>query len=623
VTRLHLRLLASRVSGLLPSGRPLRDDVWNSRHRFICWLLWAHVPGLVVVGILTRHTPAHSIADVTIVAAAAFLASTPTHSRRIRSCIATFGLVACSALLVHLSHGNIEMHFHFFVMVGVVSLYQDWVPFGTCLAFVVLHHGAMGMIEPKSVYNHPAAQRNPWLWALVHGVFVLGASAVHIVAWRLNEDEALRDPLTKLANRTLFTDRLTQALARRARRGDTVAVLYLDLDRFKEVNDTLGHPAGDQLLVEVSRRLLGTLRFVDTAARLGGDEFAILLESPAQGEAHAVGERILRELREPVRIGQHDVFINTSIGLVTIEESGSTVDDVLRNADLAMYMAKAAGRGRIECFEAAMHAKVIEQSELKTELRQALTDRQIIVHYQPTVTLDDGRIVGFEALARWHHPTRGDIAPGVFVPIAESTGLIRELGLQVLETACAQAAVWRVDHPDLEISVNVSPLQLVSDDFCEELKTVLHRTGLEPGALVLELTETVLMQDADATVARLERLKETGVRLAIDDFGTGHSSLSYLRRFPIDVLKIDRAFVESLPGRGAELAATIVRLGQLLRLDVVAEGVEVEQQRLELRSLGCNQAQGFLFSAAQPADRATELLGLAAESSASRERITG
>ena len=596
----------ARLVSRLPSGRPLATELWESRHRLICRLLWLHVPALFVFGLVTHHGVAHVGAEVTLVGGATAFASWPSHSRRIRACAATVALFTCSALLVHLSNGNIEVHFHFFVMVGVISLYQDWFPFLTGLGFVVLHHGVMGAIDPASVYDHPSAQRSPWIWAAIHGGFVLAASAVHVIAWRLNEDQTLRDPLTRLGNRTLFFDRLTAILARTERRTAT-SVLFLDLDGFKAVNDTLGHPVGDLMLLEVSRRIQATIRVVDTAARLGGDEFAVLLDTRGGQDGAQVAERILRAIREPMWIGDHELFANASIGLVVIDQE-STVDNVVRNADLAMYIAKAAGRGRVERFEPQMHIRALEQAQLEADLQFAVQMGAIEVHYQPTVTLDDGRIVGFEALARWQHSTRGAIPPTTFIPIAESSGLIHDLGMQILRKACTQAAEWRREFPALEISVNVSPAQLARDAFIGDLATVLADTGLSPSALILELTETVLMQDADETVARLHALKALGVRLAIDDFGTGHSSLSYLRRFPIDVLKIDRSFIESLPGRGAELASTIVRLGDLLRLNVVAEGVELEAQRLELRALGCSQAQGFLFAHAQPPEECDALL---------------
>jgi diguanylate cyclase (GGDEF)-like protein len=602
------KLFAS-VTSKLPTGWPLAPAVWESRHRVICRLLWLHVPVLFIVGVATHHPAFHVAQELAIVVGATGLASWPTHSRRFRSCTATFALFVCSALLVHFTHGNVEMHFHFFVMVGVISMYHDWVPFLTGLGFVVLHHGAMGAIDAASVYNHPAAQRNPWLWALVHGTFVLAASSVHVMAWRLNEDQTLKDPLTRLANRTLFFDRLAHALARRARSDHNVVVLFLDLDGFKAVNDTLGHPTGDLMLVEVSNRLALATRDADTTARLGGDEFAILLDTRGEQDASAVASRILRELREPMNISGHELFANASIGMVVVDED-LTVDEVVRNADLAMYMAKASGRGRVERFEPHMHHRAVERVQLEADLRFAISNGEVEVHYQPTVTLEDGRIVGFEALARWNHPTRGQVPPTTFIPIAEASALINELGLYVLRTACAQAATWRRAYPKVEISVNVSPLQLKSDRFLDELHFVLASTGLEPSALVLELTENVLMQDADEMVTRLNAIKTLGVRLAIDDFGTGHSSLSYLRKFPIDVLKIVRSFVESLTGSGAELASTIVRLGELLRLNVIAEGVEVEAQRLELRALGCAQGQGYLFARAQTAHECTELLNL-------------
>jgi diguanylate cyclase (GGDEF)-like protein len=603
--------LATRVRSLgnaLPTGRPLSDDRWEVRHRGIVILLWLHVPALFVMGFATAHTAWHSLADVVPIISCAIIASARRKSRHMRSGASTLGLVVCSAILVHLSGGNVEMHFHFFVVVGVITLYQDWVPFLLALVFVVLHHGIMGAIAPKAVYNHPAAQRNPWLWAGIHGAFVLAASVAHILAWRLNEEQALVDELTRLPNRALLADKVRVSLSRRARDGRDVTVLFVDLDGFKAVNDTMGHAAGDRMLVEVAHRIRGLVRSSDTAARLGGDEFAVLLDGQGTAAATAVAGRILAALCKPVRVdGSHERTVGASIGVVTVT-SETSVDQVLRNADLAMYMAKAAGRGRVEVFEDAMFDEALERSELERDLRIAIAEHEITVAYQPCVELASGIVTGVEALVRWQHPERGNVPPAVFVPIAESTGLIIELGRYVLRTSCRDAVRLRAENPDLTVAVNVSVRQLVSHAFVGDVAEALRDSGLPGEALVLEITESMLVNDIDITVARLTGLKDLGVRVAIDDFGTGYSSLSYLRHFPIDILKIDRSFVDQLPGDGAALARSIVRLGQSLKLEVVAEGVEEEGQRAELRRLGCSRAQGFLFAEARPVGSVETLL---------------
>ena len=608
--RTPLGPFARRVRALvaaLPTGRPLTDDRWEPRHRGITILLALHVPALLAMGLVTGKSWRHSLVDVVPIAACALVALRG-RGRYIRSGAATLGLVISSAVLVHLSGGNVEMHFHFFVIVGVITLYQDWVPFGLALLFVVLHHGVVGVISPDAVYNHGSAQRQPWLWAGIHGAFVLAASVAHILAWRLNEDQAFLDELTRLPNRALLAERVRMALARRARDSREITVLFVDLDGFKAVNDTMGHAAGDRLLVEVANRVNAIVRQTDTAARLGGDEFAVLLDGHDSRAATCVAERILAALAKPISLGgHHESVIGASIGVVTVTHE-TTVDQVLRNADLAMYMAKAAGRGRVEVFEDSMFDQAVERAELERDLREAIAGDGITVSYQPCVDLDDGAVTSIEALVRWDHPIRGNVPPSAFIPIAEATGLIIDLGRQVLRTACRDTARLRVADPGLTVAVNVSARQLTSPLFAGDLAAALRDFALPGSALVLEITESMLVGDVEASAARLRDLKALGVRLAIDDFGTGYSSLSYLRHFPIDILKIDRSFVEQLPGDGAALARSIVRLGQSMKMEVVAEGVEEEEQRSELRRLGCARAQGFLFAEARPVAAVESLL---------------
>jgi diguanylate cyclase (GGDEF)-like protein len=601
-------LRARLLRAVLPTGRPISDDRWEARHRGIALLLWLHVPALFVMGMVTHHTWWHALVDVTPIASCGVVALARSQSRHVRSGATTLGLVASSAVLVHFSGGNVEMHFHFFVVVGVITLYQDWVPFLLAILFVVLHHGILGVLVPSAVYNHGAAQRNPWLWAGIHGAFVLAASVAHILAWRLNEEQALHDELTRLPNRALLADRVRLALARRARDGREVTVLFVDLDGFKAVNDTLGHAAGDRMLVEVAHRIRGIVRMTDTAARLGGDEFAVLLDGHDNRTAVCVADRILAALNRPIRVdGSHERTISASIGVVAVtHETG--VDQVLRNADLAMYIAKAAGRGRVEVFEDAMFDQALDRSDLERDLRAAITDGTIGVSYQPCVELADGAVTGVEALVRWTHPERGNVPPTAFIPIAESTGLIIELGRHVLRTACRDAVRLRAASPALTVAVNVSARQLVSPAFVGDVESALRDSGLAGEALVLEITESMLVNDVELTVERLHALKSLGVRVAIDDFGTGYSSLSYLRHFPIDILKIDRSFVDQLPGDGAALARSIVRLGQSLHMEIVAEGVEDDAQRTELQRLGCARAQGFLFAEARPVGSIETLL---------------
>jgi len=432
------------------------------------------------------------------------------------------------------------------------------------------------------------------------------------------QHDAFHDALTGLPNRALFMDRLQAALDRlqgaivRGQKKGMFAVLFLDVDRFKLVNDSLGHTMGDRLLVELSGTLKTAVRPGDTVARLGGDEFTILLEDmDERQEAIAVAERIQAALREPLAIGGHEVFATVSIGIALSAPGYRRADDVLRDADTAMYHAKALGKSRHQVFDASMHARARRLLELEHDLRRALERREFRVHYQPIVRLDDRRIAGFEALVRWQHPQRGLVAPAEFIHLAEETGLVVPLGRVVLEEACRQAAEWRSPHGDAPtVSVNLSAKQFSQTDLVEQVDEILRTSGLSPRLLKLEVTESVVMENTDAAIALLGRMKSLGVHVAIDDFGTGYSSLSYLLRLPADTLKIDRSFVSGTgdPQRNASIVRTVVGLAYSLGMDVVAEGVETEEQRAMLADLGCPLAQGFLFSPAVDADAARDML---------------
>jgi diguanylate cyclase (GGDEF)-like protein/PAS domain S-box-containing protein len=426
--------------------------------------------------------------------------------------------------------------------------------------------------------------------------------------------QAFHDSLTGLANQALFRDRVQHALTRTGRHDGRLAVLYLDLDNFKTVNDSLGHPTGDKLLICVAERLRACLRAMDTAARLGGDEFAVLLEDlTSAGDATGLADRLIAALQQPFTVADREVFIGASIG-IALDAPGVSNDQLLRNADIAMYTAKRRGRGRYEIFQPEMHAAAVERLEIEADLRGALDRGELTLQYQPIVALDTGRISGVEALVRWRHPERGLLPPGAFVPIAEETGLIRELGRQVLVEACIQVRRWQVEHPEMEpitVSVNISPRQLQADGLVEQITEALDASGLAPSNLVLEITEGAMMHDTEATIGKLGVLKGLGVRLAVDDFGTGYSSLSYLQRFPIDILKIDRAFVSAIePATSkASLVRTIVSLAQTLGLQAVAEGVETAVQAEILADLGCALAQGYHFARPMDADALSDMLG--------------
>ncbi|HEU4975230.1 MAG TPA: EAL domain-containing protein [Baekduia sp.] len=423
--------------------------------------------------------------------------------------------------------------------------------------------------------------------------------------------QALHDALTGLPNRALFTDRLRHALTAARRRGTTCGVVVLDLDRFKTVNDSLGHAAGDELLIAVAQRLAGALRAADTAARLGGDEFAVLLEDlGGVEEAVLVAERAMEALRAPIPIRGREVLVTAAAGIAV---SSAGASELLRQADVAMYRAKARGKGRHAVFEDDMQAEVLERLELESELQRAIDDGDIDVHYQPIVALDGHTLAGFEALARWSHPTRGPVPPPQFIPLAEENGAIVALGRHVLRAACRQAAAWLEALPAGEplMTVNLSGRQLEDAGLVRDVADALADSRLPASSLVLEITETVLMQDTEATIDRLRELKELGVRLAVDDFGTGYSSLRYLRRFPIDILKMAKPFVDGLhvDDEGRALARTIVELATSLRLACIAEGIEAPAQADVLHDLGCGLGQGYHFARPMAADALTQLLG--------------
>ncbi len=430
--------------------------------------------------------------------------------------------------------------------------------------------------------------------------------------------QAFHDPLTGLANRVLFRDRVSHALAREGRHPEGVVALFLDLDDFKTVNDSLGHREGDRMLSVVAGRLLNATRGCDTVARLGGDEFAVLLENArSEDDAITVADRIVTALRAPITLGGQEVQVGASIGIARSRpEDGA--EELLRNADVAMYKAKQRGKNTYEVFAPAMHAALVDRLEREAELRRAVSEgcREFRVHYQPIVALSGGEITGVEALVRWQHPRRGLVAPLDFIPSAEATGLIVPLGRWVLREACSQAARWQAARDrmgaaaPLTITVNLSGRQLQHASIVDDVRWALDGAGLAPAALVLEITESVIMQDTQATLATLHALKSLGVRLAVDDFGTGYSSLGYLQRFPIDILKIDKAFVDGVARGGSRsaLARTIVALGDSLSLHCVAEGIEEDVQWQHLKALGCGFGQGYLFARPLPANDVSALV---------------
>ncbi len=470
--------------------------------------------------------------------------------------------------------------------------------------------------ESETIAVRVARTDGTWRWLEVVGTNRLQTASIHGIVLNVRDVterkelegriawQAFHDPMTGLANRVLFTDRVTHALARRERGPVDIGVLFIDLDHFKIVNDTLGHAAGDDLLRQVARRIEGEVRSADTVARLGGDEFAVLLEDSDRASCLSTANRLLAQLTRPFMLEGREVFIGASIG-VTEAQPGVTLDELVRDADVAMYVAKAEGRGRVVRFEASMRAKVADRLQLEADLRRAIERDELQVHYQPLVDLQTGDILGAEALLRWHHPTRGLIAPSTFVPIAEDAGLIRDISRRVLRTACRDAMSWEAPDPEappLHVAVNLSGRHLQEASVVDDVRDALEVSGLDASRLTIEMTESVMMQNADAVIDAMRQLKSLGVTLALDDFGTGYSSLSYLQRFPIDVLKIDKSFINQLGGAASDDALTraILSLGETLGLATVAEGIEGEKQLAQLQAMGCLLGQGFLMSQPVP-----------------------
>ena len=462
----------------------------------------------------------------------------------------------------------------------------------------------------------------------IRGVVLNGRDITERV--RLEEEltrQAFHDGLTGLPNRALFRDRLDQALARSERSQDPLAVLLLDLDGFKQVNDSLGHDLGDQLLAEVAGRFDDIIRPADTLARLGGDEFALLLEGTQEPQAVAAAKRLLRRLSEPIGLAGHELALGASIGVAIHPGGPARSDDLLRHADLAMYAAKEAGRGRHEVFRYDMARELGELLGLEHELRLALQRGEFSLHYQPEIALDTAEIVGVEALLRWHSPTRGPVPPAEFIPTAEATGIIVPLGEFVLHEACTQTARWLADSalPEGFVTwVNLSGKQLSAGCVGDSVRQVLERTGLPPSCLGLEVTETTLVEaglSGERARAQLRALHDMGVRIAIDDFGTGFSSLGQLRSFPVDLIKVDRSFVQGIEhdAKDAAITANLVSLAHALGLLAVAEGIESDGQLTSLRELGCDLAQGFLFARPAPPDQIDGLLAESAKLSRNRE----
>src|SRR6266446_1976748 len=459
---------------------------------------------------------------------------------------------------------------------------------------LIRRDGFESAIEDSAAPIHDRTGRVTGAVIVFHDVSAARAMSVQMT------HSAQHDVVTNLPNRLLLNDRITQSISLARRQKKHLAVIFLDLDHFKCINDSLGHAIGDELLQSVSKRLLASVRSSDTVSRLGGDEFVILLSEIANPEDAATSaKKILLLLSAPHYIGGQDLHIDGSIGISVYPEDGEDAETIIKSADTAMYHAKESGRNNFQFFKADMNVKAVERQSVEGSLRRALERQEFLLHYQPKVNLDTGEITGVEALIRWQQPDRGLVLPSQFVPIAEDCGLIIQIGHWVLREACRQARAWQnAGLPPLPIAVNVSAVEFREKGFVEGVRAILSETGLEARYLELELTEGVLMEDAESTASVLQELKRMGVHLAVDDFGTGYSSLSYLRQFPIDILKIDQSFVHQITAdpNVSSIVSAIIHMGKSLNHAVIAEGIETQEQRAYLQTQRCAEGQGFLFS---------------------------
>jgi diguanylate cyclase (GGDEF)-like protein len=596
----------------------------------------------VVIGLYTllRHLPMSQVlTDTAVPALGAYAASRRSLPRPVRSGVTAVSAMLTSAVVVHLMNGSIEGHFHFFAMIPVVALYEDWIPFSLAVGVVLVHHGVMGTIDPKSVYDHAGAWNHPWKWAFIHAGFFAAACIGAIINWRLHEKardheqslaaqmrhQAHHDALTGLPNRVELLAHAGRLLAGAERRSAPVAVLLVDLDRFKEINDVLGHASGDVLLARLGPVMAAAVREGDILARLGGDEFAAVLAGADEKAAVAVAQRLIDALTATVDIDGVALQVDGSIGIaVSHPGQGDDIDKLLRCADIAMYTAKRARCG-YTVYQSEQDTSTRERLSLLGELRNGIHAGEIVLHYQPKLRLPSVELVGVEALARWQHPTRGLLGPAEFIPAAESTGLIVPLTLHILGLALDQQRIWREAGHDFTVAVNLSPRCLAEPDLTGQIIGLLWRYGVPASALKLEITENTLAHDPDRALATLTSLQTAGIQISIDDFGTGYSSMSYLKRLPVSELKVDRSFVTSMLTDADDevLVRSLVELGHNLGLTVVAEGVEDQATLDALSAVGCDIAQGFHLGRPMPTEALNAWMADESRPSVPRQRSSG
>jgi diguanylate cyclase (GGDEF)-like protein len=612
----------------LPQGRTLPEASWQVRHRAVTWLLVAHAVAFAIYGIVSGQPAGGTLSSVAVPALGAYAASRRSLPRGVRSAIAATTSMLTSAVVVHLMHGSIEAHFHFFAMIPIIALYEDWVPFGLAVLVVLLHHGLMGTIAPKTVYDHSDAWQHPWRFAFIHAVFFASACLGAIINWRIHEKardaeqtlaqqmrhQAHHDALTGLPNRTALLIEGERLLNRAEEKQLPVAVLLIDLDRFKEINDVLGHASGDVLLSHVGPLMATAVREHDVLARLGGDEFAAVLYNADQETAVSVAKRLIELLAQTVEIDDIALQVDGSVGIAVSTPGGDDrIDGLLRQADIAMYAAKNQRLGHT-VFHVDQDHSTRERLNLLGELRQAAVGAQIELHYQPKFALPSLELVGVEALARWRHPERGLISPAEFIPAAEGSGIIVPLTLNVLDQALSQLSTWRRAGHDFTMAVNLSPRCLAEPNLTAEITQRLARFGVPADRLELEITENTLASDPERALATLTALHTAGISISIDDFGAGYSSMSYLKRLPVSELKVDRSFVSGMLGDADDevLVRSVVELGHNLGLTVVAEGVEDEETLDALTLAGCDVVQGFHTGRPMPVDALSQWLAASA-----------